>query len=41
MEHRIKEQQMMLLSERASTQWTASNQLRLHLSTLAYALMHA
>ncbi len=41
MENRIKEQQMCLFADRTSTRWMRSNQIRLWLSSLAYALMAA
>jgi hypothetical protein len=40
MENRIKEQKLDLKSDRTSTHWMASNQLRLWFSTLAYLLIH-
>ncbi len=40
MENRIKEQKLDLKSDRTSTHWMASNQLRLWFSTLAYLLVH-
>ncbi|MEZ5328832.1 MAG: transposase, partial [Verrucomicrobiales bacterium] len=39
MENRIKEQQLDLFSDRTSTSWKASNQLRLWFSTLAQLLV--
>jgi hypothetical protein len=41
MENRIKEQQLGLFSDRTSTSWMRSNQLRLYFSSFAYILMHA
>lgn len=40
MENRIKEQQLGLFSDRTSTSWMRSNQLRLYFSSFAYILMH-
>ena len=39
MENRIKEQQLYLFSDRTSTSWFHSNQLRLYLSAMAYILI--
>ena len=39
MENRIKEQQLYLFSDRTSTAWMRSNQLRLYFSSFAYVLM--
>ncbi len=39
MENRIKEQQLCLFADRTSTRWLRSNQIRLWLSSLAYALV--
>jgi len=41
MENRIKEQQLCLFSDRVSTSWMWSNQLRQWFSTIAYVVMHA
>ena len=41
MENRIKEQQLGLFADRTSTAYLRSNQLRLYLSSFAYALMQA
>jgi hypothetical protein len=41
MENRIKEQQLGLFSDRTSTSWMRSNQLRLYFSSFAYILVHA
>ncbi|GAH77255.1 unnamed protein product, partial [marine sediment metagenome] len=41
MENRIKEQQMMLFSDRTSTHWMRSNQIRLWFSSVAYVLVNA
>jgi len=40
MENKIKQQKLDLKSDRTSTHWMASNQLRLWFSTLAYLLVH-
>jgi hypothetical protein len=40
MENRIKEQQMDLFTDRTSTHWMASNQLRLWFSAFAHLIMH-
>ena len=40
MENRIKEQQLQLFADRTSTHWLKSNQLRLWLSSAAYALIN-
>ena len=40
MENRIKEQQLQLFADRTSTHWLKSNQLRLWLSSVAYALIN-
>jgi len=39
MENRIKEQQLCLFADRTSTRWMRSNQIRLWLSSLGYALV--
>jgi hypothetical protein len=39
MENRIKEQQLYLFSDRTSTHYLRSNQLRLYLSSMAYVLL--
>jgi Transposase DDE domain group 1 len=39
MENRIKEQQLDLFSDRISTHWMASNQLRLWFSAFAHLIM--
>lgn len=41
MENRIKEQQLMLFSDRTSTHWMRSNQIRLWFSSVAYVLVNA
>jgi len=41
MENRIKEQQLCLFADRTSTHTMRANQLRLHLSAIAYCLMNA
>ena len=40
MENRIKEQQLDLFADRTSTATLRANQLRLHLASFAYVLMH-
>ncbi len=39
MENRIKAQQLQLFSDRTSTHWMRSNQLRMYFSAFAYILM--
>jgi hypothetical protein len=39
MENRIKEQQLYLFSDRTSTHWMRSNQLRLYFASFAYVLV--
>jgi hypothetical protein len=41
MENRIKEQQLDLFSDRTSTSWMRSNQIRLYFSSIAYCLLQA
>ena len=41
MENRIKEQKLMMFADRVSTRKMHSNQIRLHLSSIAYVLLQS